>query len=243
LARLRRETFFSLETLNARIRTLLEELNARPMKKLGGATRRELFERFDRPALRPLPSARFEFAEWKQVTVNLDYHAEVDKHWYSAPYVLVHEELWARATATTVEIFHRGQRVAAHLRSLVPYKHTTEPAHMPEAHRRHSAGVDAVLAWGASVGPMTEAMVRRLIDANPVREQGWRSARGLQRIGEKYGADRIELACTRALKLGARSYKPVANILALGRESLPLPGEEDEERAAIVHENVRGPDY
>jgi transposase len=243
LARLRSDTFFSLETLNARIRTLLEELNARPMKKLGGTTRRELFERFDRPALRPLPSARFEFAEWKQVTINLDYHAEVDKHWYSAPYVLVHEELWARATATTVELFHRGQRVASHPRSLVPYKHTTDPAHMPEAHRRQSAGVDAVLAWGASVGPMTEAMVRRLIEANPVREQGWRSARGLQRIGEKYGADRTELACTRALKLGARSYKPVANILALGRESVPLPGEEDEERAAIVHENVRGPDY
>jgi hypothetical protein len=157
--------------------------------------------------------------------------------------VLVHEELWARSTTTTVELFHRGERVGAHRRSRAAHKHTTDPAHMPEAHRRQSAGVDAVLAWGAAVGPMTEAMVRRLIDGNPVREQGWRSARGLQRIGEKYGAHRTELACARALKLGARSYRPIANILALGRENLPLPGEEPEERAAIVHENVRGPGY
>ena len=245
LARLRRETFFSLEALNARVRELLVELNARPMKKLGGVTRRELFERYDRPALRPLPAERFEYAEWKRVTVNLDYHAEVDKHWYSAPYRLVLQELWARATATTVEFFylHRAERIASHVRSYVPYKHTTDPAHMPESHRQHSVGVDAVIAWASSVGPMTEAMVRRLIEANPVREQGWRSARGLQRVGEKHGPERTELACAKALKLGARSYKPVANILALGRENVPLAGEEPAEPAVIVHENVRGAGY
>ena len=126
-------------------------------------SRRELFERYDRPALRALPVETFECSDWKQVTVNLDYHVEVDKHWYSVPYALVHKEPWARATATTVEILHRGERVAAHRRSRAQHKHTTDPAHMPEAHRRHAAGVDAVLAWGASVGPMTEAMVRRLI--------------------------------------------------------------------------------
>lgn len=243
LARLRRDTFFSLEALNVRIRVLLDELNARPMKRLDGVSRRELFERYDRPALRPLPVGRFEISEWREVTVNLDYHVEIDKHWYSLPYTLVREEIWARSTATTVEFFHRGQRVASHRRSRVAHKHTTVPAHMPEAHRRHSAGVDAVLAWAASAGPMTEAMVRRLIDANPVREQGWRSARGLQRIGEKYGSSRMELACARALHLGARSYRSIANILALGRENMPLAGEEPEERAAIVHENVRGPGY
>jgi hypothetical protein len=156
---------------------------------------------------------------------------------------LVREELWARLTATTVELMRDRECVAAHVRSYEPYKHTTDPAHMPEAHRQHSAGVDAVLRWAASVGPMTEGMVRRLLEANPVREQGWRSARGLQRVGEKYGAARTELACARALKLGARSYKPVANILALGRENMPLPGEEAPEPVVIIHENVRGPGY
>jgi transposase len=243
LARLRKETFFSIEALNKRIWELLDDLNDRPMKKLGGVTRRELFERFDRAALKPLPTERFEYAQWQKVTVNLDYHAEVEKHWYSAPYRLVREELWARLTATTVELMRDRECVAAHVRSYEPYKHTTDPAHMPEAHRQHSAGVDAVLRWAASVGPMTEGMVRRLLEANPVREQGWRSARGLQRVGEKYGAARTELACARALKLGARSYKPVANILALGRENMPLPGEEAPEPVVIIHENVRGPGY
>lgn len=243
VARLRNETFFSLGALNARIGELREELNARPMKKLGGATRRELFEKYDRPALRPLPSTPYELTEWSEVRVNLDYHAEVDKHWYSAPYALVHETLWACVTATTVELIHRNQRVAAHARSYLPYKHTTDPAHMPEAHRRHAAGLDGVLAWASSVGPMAEAMVRRLMEANPVREQGWRSARGLQRVGEKHGPERTELACARALRFGARSYKPVANILALGLEGVPAPGDEPTAAPSIAHENVRGPGY
>jgi transposase len=243
VARLRNESFFSLGALNARIAELREDLNARPMKKLGGATRRELFEKYDRPALRPLPADPYELTEWSQVRVNVDYHVEIEKHWYSAPYVLVHAELWACVTATTVELLYRGDRVAAHARSRLLYKHTTDPAHMPEGHRRHAAGVDGVVAWAASIGPMTEAMVRRLIDANPVREQGWRSARGLQRVGEKHGPERTELACARALHFGARSYKPVANILALGRERVPLPGAEPLDAPAIHHENVRGPGY
>jgi transposase len=243
LARLRNETFFSLETLRARVRELLEELNARPMKKLGGISRRQLFERVERAALRPLPSRRYESAEWIQRTVNVDYHVEVDQHWYSVPYQLAHETVWARVTATTVEMLHNNGRVASHPRNCARYQHTTDPSHMPEAHRRHASGIDGVLAWATTVGPMTVAMVQRLLDANPVREQGFRSARGLQRVGEKYGATRTELACQRALRFGARSYKPISNMLALGRESVPLPEEELEERLAIQHENVRGPGY
>jgi transposase len=170
IARLRNETFFSLEALNGRIRELVEELNARGMKKLGGISWRELFERVERAALRPLPSEPYECVEWLEKTVNADYHVEVDKHWYSVPYGLSHETIWARVTATTVEVFGRNGRVASHRRSSVPYKHATDPSHMPEAHRRHAAGVDGVLAWATTVGPMTTAMVERLINANPVRE-------------------------------------------------------------------------
>lgn len=243
LARLRNETFFSLEALNKRIRVLLDELNARPMKKLGGVSRRELFDRVERGAMRPLPSTAYECAEWLERTVNADYHVEVDKHWYSVPYELAHETVWARFTSNTIEILHNNSRVASHQRSRVAYKHTTNPTHMPEGHRRHATGADGVLAWAAKVGPMTVAMVRRLLDANPVREQGWRSARGLQRIGEKYGAERTERACERALRFGARSYKPIANMLALGREGTGVLEDDPEERLAIMHENVRGPEY
>jgi len=243
LARLRNETFFSLETLNLRIRELLDDLNDRPMKKLGGVTRRELFARLERGALRRLPDTSYEYADWHKKTLNSDYHVEVDKHWYSAPYRLVHREIWARATAQTIELFFQGERVASHRRSTATYKHTTDPAHMPEAHRRHASGPDGVLRWAETIGPMTVAMVTRLLDANPVREQGWRSARGLQRVGEKYGAERTEQACASALRLGARSYRSVERLLALGRESVGVNEDDAAEREAIQHENVRGPEY
>jgi transposase len=243
LARLRNETFFSLSALNRRIRELCNELNERPMKRLGGKSRRELFELLDRPHLKPLPVEPYELAVWKDVTVSADYHIEFEKHWYSVPYVLAHFEVEVRANAKTVEIIYHHERVAAHARSYVPYKHTTDRSHMPAAHRHQSAGVDGVLAWGASVGPMALAMVQRLIDANPVREQGWRSARGLQRVGEKHGAERTERACAWGLYFNARSYKPIARILELGRESMPLPHERTEAQTGIEHENIRGADY
>jgi transposase len=240
LARLRHETFFSLAALNGRIRELLEELNARPMKKLGGVNRRALFERIERDALLPLPVEPFVVSEWKRATVNVDYHVQLAEHFYSVPYTLVREEVEARLTATTIEIFHRGRRMASHARSNMRFRFTTDPAHMPEAHKKHFAGADAVIAWGSSVGPMTEAMVRRILDASPIREQGWRSAKGLQRLAGKYGESRVEAACAHALHFGARSYRPVERLLALGREQLPLP---DATTKVIAHENVRGPGY
>jgi transposase len=241
LARLRNETFFSVETLNERIAELLEDLNDRPMKKLGGVSRRGLFERVERAALLPLPADRFELSEWRRATVNVDYHVAVHEHFYSVPYPLVREEVEVRLTATAIEIFHKSRRVASHPRSYARFRFTSNPAHMPEAHQRHFAGGDAVIAWGASVGPMTEAMVRRLLDANPVREQGWRSAKGLQRLAHKYGAERVEAACAHALHFGARSYKPIERLLVLGREQLEIPG--TQESPPVTHENVRGPGY
>src|SRR5436309_4371209 len=137
LARLRHETFFSLAALNARIAELLADLNARPMR-LYRASRRDLFERLDQPALRALPAETFVYSEWKVgARVNIDYHIELHGHYYSVPYALIHEHVDARLTATTVEIFHRGQRVAAHRRSVSRGQPTTDPGHMPKAHQRH----------------------------------------------------------------------------------------------------------
>ncbi len=244
LARLRNETFFSLEALNARIWELLEDLNARPMKHIGGASRRELFERLEQGALRPLPAERFVVGEWKVAAVSPDYHVQLGHHYYSVPYGLRGEDVDARLTAATIEVFFKGKRVASHMRDDAPHRYTTVKEHMPEAHRRHYDGIDSVLSWGASVGPMTAAMVERIIERSPVREQGWRSAMGLRRVAEKYGHERTELACERALFFGARSYKPVERLLALGRETAPLPDQGDANDARVLaHENVRGPDY
>ena len=243
LARLRNETFFSLETLNARIAELLEDLNARPMKRLGGVSRRELFARYDRPALSVLPSEPYVISEWLGAKVAPDYHVTLFHHHYSVPYSLCGEELETRLTGTTVEVFRRGVRVASHARSYEKYKHTTLAEHMPAAHRSVFEAGDAIIEWGHSVGPMCEALVRRILESNFHREIGWRSCKGLQRVTNIHGAVRAERACAHALVFGARSYKPVERLLKLGRESLPLPGEEPVERAPIEHENVRGPDY
>ena len=244
LARLRNETFFSLGELNQRIAELLEELNARPMKKFGGVSRRQLFEQIERSALRPLPATDFEPAKWKKAKANVDYHVEFENHWYSVPHTLCHEELWVRATEKVVELFHLGRRIAAHARSNAMYRHTTEPAHRPAEHQAWAeADHGKLLAWANSVGPATTLLMQRILSRSPFPEQAWRSGRGLKRVGTKY-PERVEVAAERALRFGATSYKPVERMLRLGLDRRPLPGEDGyPDTKTPEHANVRGPGY
>ena len=243
VARLRNETFFSLETLNARIAELLEDLNARPMKRMGGVSRRELFERYERSALAALPSEPYVLSEWSRTTVELDYHVRVDDHVYSVPYALCRDEVEMRLTASGLEVFHRGNRVAVHARSYAKYGKTTLEAHMPPSHLAHCNAQSDVTAWSQSVGPMCAAMVERILKSNPNREVSVRSAQGLRSVAKKYGEGRTESACETALRLGASSYKPIERMLKLGRETMSICGEAPTDRAPVVHGNVRGPDY
>ncbi len=244
LARLRNERFFSLEALNERIRELRDDLNNRPMKKYGGLSRRELFERVERPALRPLPADRFEPGEWSSARVEGDYHANVGGHFYSMPWVLAFEEIEARATATTIELFHKNRRVAAHPRSDVVGGHTTDPAHRHPKHRWWAEkDPERLCSWAASVGPQAEAMTRAILSSNFHREQAWKSAWGLRELCDKYGPERLERACERSLRCGGRSYRNVERILKLRFDEQPIPGDEQQERAPIQHGNVRGGEY
>lgn len=240
LARIRNETFFSLAELNARVRELNDDLNDRPMKRYGGRSRRDIFEQVERAALLPLPADTFEYAEWGTAKVHHDYHVQVDEHYYSAPSELVHERVTVRKTAGTVEFLHKHRVVAVHLRSRQKYGHTTTPEHMPADHRAW-AQMDSsgVLEWARGVGPMTEAMVTRILESRPVMQQGLRSALGLRRVGKRYGPDRTEAACKLALSYGGRNYKNVERLLKLGRER---GDDAAEERLPIEHDNVRGPD-
>lgn len=244
LARMRKESFYSLAELNRRIRELLEELNARPMKKLGGISRRELFEQVEQQALGALPSRRYEPDTWKRVRVHRDYHVELDKHYYSAPYTLNGEEVEARLTTATVELFYRGRRVASHPRSSEKYAYTTATAHMPRDHREFFDKDPAHLReWAEGVGPYTAALLERIMKRSPIALQGWRSGRGLRRLGEKYGAARTEEACRRALRFGAQSQRPVGLMLKRGLDLKPLPDEAEDDSLVIHHEQVRGPEY
>ena len=241
LARLRHETFFALAALNARIAELVADLNARPMR-LYRASRRELFERLDRLALRPLPTEAFVYGEWKTARVNIDYHIELHGHYYSVPYVLVHETVEVRASIGTVEIFHRGDRVAAHCRSDVRGRHTTEPAHMPKAHRQHLEWTPSrLITWAQTIGGHTAALVEAILADRPHPEQGYRSCLGILRLAKHYGPARVEAACGRAGAVGARSYRHVDSILKHGLDQVALTP--PREARLRVHEHVRGPQY
>lgn len=250
LARLRHHTFFSLHELNVRIRELVDELNARTMKRYG-ASRRELFERLDRPALRALPAGRFEYADWLVARVSIDYHVQVDEHFYSAPFTLAHAQLEVRLTRDTVELEHRGKRIAAYRRSRVRGGYTTNPAHMPSSHRKHAEwSPSRLIAWGKTVGPQTARFVEILLANRPHPEQGYRSSLGTMRLAKVYGKERLEAACARALVVRARSYRHLKNILKRGLDRMPLPENPsatldatNTQRSLPLHENVRGKRY
>jgi transposase len=239
LARLRNRRFFSLAELNQAIGELIAQLNDRPMRGWG-TTRRALYEQVDRPALLALPPTAYEYAEWKRCRVNLDYHVEIDKHFYSVPFRLLRAEVEARVTATTVELFHHGKLVATHLRSQRPYRPTTVADHMPSSHRRYRDWThERIEREAASIGPDTAALVEIILRSRPHPEQGFRSCIGILRLAKRYEPKRLEAACARALALGTRSYSSVAAILKNAQERRTR----EPELPSLLHENIRGPEY
>jgi transposase len=242
LARLRNRRFFSLAELNRAIRELVDQLNDRLMRGWG-TTRRALFEQLDRPALQSLPPTPYEYADWKRCRVNLDYHIEVDKHFYSVPFRLLRQEVEARVTANTVEIFHRGKLVATHLRNLRPYRPSTVAEHMPSSHRRYRDWThERIQRDAAAIGDDAAALVEIILRSRPHPEQGFRSCIGILGLRKQYGAERLEAACRRALALGTRSYSSVAAILKNKQES-KTARERETEQPSLLHDNIRGPGY
>lgn len=242
-ARLRRHTFFSLHELNRLIAQLLQGLNNRPFQKNKTETRRSLFDSLDRPAMKQLPAQPYEYAEWLKARVNIDYHVEVDRHYYSVPFQLAKIQLDVRLTESVVEVLHKGQRVASHVRSHLPYKHTTLTAHMPKSHQKHLEWTpQRLLNWGERIGPATCSIIRHLLEDKPHPEMGYRACLGVFSLGRRYGEDRLDAACARALTIGSPKRKTIQSILEAGLDRhaelfptavTPLP----------MHENVRGPDY
>ncbi|MCP4128781.1 MAG: IS21 family transposase, partial [Gammaproteobacteria bacterium] len=242
LAALRHCTFFSLVELNSAIRELLERLNARAFKKLPGS-RQELFQSLDAPALKPLPTTTYTYAEWKKVRVHIDYHVEVDGHYYSVPYQLVKLQLDARLTAYTMECFHKGKRVASHPRSRNKGRHTTVAEHMPESHRKYGDwSPQRLISWAEKIGASTAQVITSILSSRRHPQQGYRSCLGVLRLGKSYGEQRLEAACQRALLLGTNRYKSIESILKHGLDNKPLP-EQQELALSEDHDNIRGPSY
>jgi transposase len=240
LACIRNEAFSSLARLNERIRELLGLLNARVMRRYG-KSRADLFASMEKPALGTLPPSRFEYAEWKRARVNIDYHIVFDEHFYSVPYALVHEEVWVRATATSIEVMRAGTRVASHKRSGQRGRHTTVHEHMPSSHRAHAEwSPSRILAWAAKTGPATRDLCDAILVERPHPEQGFRSCLGILRLGKRFGQERLEAACARANRAHARSYRHVESILKKGLDRAPID-DVGTSTKPIAHDNVRGP--
>jgi transposase len=243
VARLRNRRFTSIAEVNLAIAGLLGWINARPFKKLAGS-RQSLFESLERPALRALPPSRYEFATWRRAKLNIDYHIEVraERHYYSVPYRLAGEVVEVRLSAAGVEVFHRGRRVASHVRRYVP-GYSTDSAHMPESHRRYAAWTPGrIIAWAAQSGPATARLTEAVMAARPHPEQGFRSCLGIIRLGQKYGPERLEAACGRALAARAHSYRSIESILRTGLDRQALPAQ-TAQLALPLHDNLRGSRY
>jgi transposase len=242
LARLRKHTFFSLAELNKVIKELLALLNAKPFKKLPGS-RQSRFAEIDQPALKPLPPAPYEIAYWKKVTVHLDYHVEVEGHYYSVPYTLVRKQLEVRYTRTTVECLYRNQRVASHPRNQDRGRHTTVKEHMPPGHQKYSEwNPERFIRWAAKIGPQTKVLTETLLVQRAHPQQAYRTLLGILRLGKAYGEQRLEAACERALQINALSYRSIESILKNGLDQKPL-GRKEAGSTPIQHGNIRGANY
>ncbi len=244
LAVLRHRTFYSLSEMNTAIRELLERLNTRPLRK-AKRSRRELFEAVDRPNALPLPQRPYEYAEWRKATVNIDYHIEVDRHYYSVPFSLLRESVDVRLTATTVEAFRKGERVAAHARSYVPHLPTTVKEHMPLAHQKYLEWTPSrIIQWASKTGSATAELVEKIMASRTYPELGYRSCLGIMRLVRDYDAERVEAAAQRALKYNACSFKSMRAILKTGLDRSAKGGDPQSRQMQLpLHNNVRGGEY
>jgi transposase len=246
LAALRNHTFFRLEELNQAIREKLQNFNLRKFQKLE-TTRKELFENLDRPALKPLPEKPYEYADWKKATVNIDYHIEIDHHYYSVPYQLAREQVEARITLTTVEVLFKGKRVASHVRSYRKGGFTTLQEHMPKAHQQYLEwSPSRIIRWAQQLGPNTEKLVTHILENKPHPQQGFRSCLGIIRLGKQYSQERLEAACAYALSINGCFYKSVQSILKnkLDQKHTLLPKKDESPRPLpLQHPNLRGKEY
>ena len=241
IAVLRNRRLYSLAEANEAIRQeCLPKLNNRVMRHIG-KSRKEMWEIYDKPNLKPLPVSRYEFATWKKVGVNIDYHVEVDRHYYSVPFKLANESVWIRATLNTVEVFHKGKRVASHVRSCLQYKATTEHEHMPESHRQHAEWTPSrIIHWAAKTGPSCSLLVSKILELKKYPELGYRSALGVIRLGTRFGTDRLEKACAKALSIESPAYRTVKSMLKNRAEETEV---ENPHPMPFTPENLRGPGY
>jgi len=243
LSVLRKRTFYSLAELNAAIRECLEHLNTRPMRRLK-KSRREVFESLDRPSALPLPVRPYEYAEWLKARVGFNYHVEVDEHSYSVPYQLLHEKLDIRLTATTIEAFRKGERIAAHARSYLKGQYTTLKEHMPPEHRAYAEwSPTRFIKWAGKTGTATAQLVEKVLAGRTYPEQAYKACMGIINLGRHYELERVEAAAERALRYNACSFRSMKAILASGLDKQHDEPATRQQISLPLYRNIRGKEY
>jgi len=242
LGRLRHRQFFGLAELNAAIGEMLTALNDHRTIRRLGVTRRQLMEEIDRPALKPLPVEPYVLAEWRLRRVGLDYHVDVEGHFYSVPHRFARQQVDARLTSRTVEIFLRGERIAVHPRNSGNGKHTTVAEHMPSSHRRFTDWtIERIRQESTAIGPAMAMLCEVILEHRPHPEQGFRACMGILRLVKTFGADRVEAAASRALDIGAKTYGSVKSILDNNLDRQAVAPRADGK--TVQHPNIRGARY
>lgn len=242
IAALRHHRFFALADMNQEIRRLLERLNHRPFRKREGS-RASVFAVLEQPALKPLPMERFDMSQWSRAKVNIDYHIAFDRNFYSVPYNLVQEVVEVRSTPMTVEILHKGQRVASHLRSRGHGQTVTNAEHRPKSHQAHLEWTPSRLVnWAQSIGPNTARLFERILEEKPHPEMGYRACLGLMRLAREYSPERMEAVAQRALLTGACRYQNVKSMLKNSLDALPVVTD-GASAPPSTHAYIRGSEY
>jgi transposase len=242
LAPLRHLTFTSIAEINVAIEPRLRAFNRKSFQKMK-TSRQELFELLDKPALKALPEQPYQYAEWKQAKINIDYHFVFDEHYYSVPYQYIHKTVELRASKQMVECFYQGKRIAAHPRSFVRYQYSTLKEHMPQNHRAVVEWTpERIKRWAAKIGKNTKQYIEHMIASRPFPEQAFRSCLGLLRLSIRYGEQRLEKACSIALQSGATRYQHVETILKNKMDEVNL-SQSNQTPVIAGHLNIRGSDY
>lgn len=244
IAALRNNVFFRIEQLNQAILQLLEKLNHRPFKKLPG-TRHQLYQEVDKPALKQLPEQPYEYAEWKHPTAHIDYHVEIENHYYSVPYTYIRKKLDARITDKTIELFYHGKRIASHVRNDKKGGFSTIESHRPQQHREYLKwNPERFIKWASKIGPYCQDYIQSLLTSRRYPEQGYRACLGILRLSNSYPYEKMEEACQRALSLQVYSYKIIDSFLKKKRTE-PVKSAQGSEELSHHHrhENVRGSHY
>lgn len=242
LAPLRDRTFTSIAEINQTFAPMLKLFNCQNLQNMD-VSRRKLFETIDLPELKPLPEHRYQYAIWKTVKIHIDYHFAFDNHYYSAPYKYTSHKAELRATVDSVECFYKGERIAVHQRSYKKYGFTTLEEHMPKSHREYAKWTpERIRHWASKSGVHTEQFIEHMISTRAFPQQAFRACLGVMRLGDRFGYDRLELACTKALQVGASRYKQIESILKNKLENVPVTNNEND-TTIPHHENIRGANY